>query len=246
LTSPLIGITTSRIRTRYGFTQIAVTEAYVQSVSAAGGTPLLIPLGLPGEAYPELLNHFDGIIFTGGGDVQPERYGSQPNSLVGEVDPDRDRVEVNLLQDSLKTGKPFLGICRGLQLINVAMGGSLYEDLQTQRPQTQRHQYFPEKPRSYLAHIVQIESESRLAGILGKAQTEVNSMHHQGIRQLASGLWASAYAPDGVIEAFELPDHPFGLAVQWHPEWLQDHTSMLALFQALAQAARRTRGQTHS
>ena len=245
MSSPLIGITTGRIYNRYGFSQIAVTEAYIQAVSNSGATPLLIPLGLPEAAYPGLLDHLDGILFTGGGDVQPERYGGQSHPLVKEVDPDRDRVEISLLQDSLESSKPFLGICRGLQLINVAMGGSLYEDLQAQRPRTQRHQFFPEKPRSFPAHRVQIESESRLAGVLGTSQAEVNSLHHQGIRQLAAGLSASAYAPDGLIEAFELPDYPFGLAVQWHPEWMQDNEPMQALFQAFTQATLQARGNSH-
>jgi putative glutamine amidotransferase len=245
LSSPLIGITTSRVYNRYGFSQIAVTEAYVKAVSRAGGTPLLIPLGLPDAAYPTLLEHLDGILFTGGGDVQPERYGGQPHPLVSEIDPDRDRVEISLLKDCLTGNKPFLGICRGLQLINVAMGGSLYEDLQMQHPLAQRHQFFPEKPRTFPAHGVQIEPESRLAGILGSTQTEVNSLHHQGVRQLAAGLLASAHAPDGVIEAFELPDYPFGLAVQWHPEWMQDRESMRALFQAFNQAALQARRDSH-
>lgn len=249
MSSPLIGITTSRIYNRYGFSQIAVTEAYVKAVSRTGATPLLIPLGLPDEAYPDILEHVDGILFTGGGDVQPERYGSQPHPLVSEMDPDRDRVEISLLQDSLQSQKPFLGICRGLQLINVAMGGSLYEDLQVQYPQAQRHQFFPEKPRSYAAHSVQIKTQSRLAEILGTAQAEVNSLHHQGIRHLAAGLLASAYAPDGLIEAFELPDYPFGLAVQWHPEWMEEGGSMQALFQAFSQAALQAglqaRGNSH-
>jgi putative glutamine amidotransferase len=245
LTAPLIGITTSRIYHRYGFSQIAVTEAYVKAVSRTGATPLLIPLGLPDAAYPALLEHLDGILFTGGGDVQPERYGGQPHPLVNEMDPDRDRVEISLLQDSLHNRKPFLGICRGLQLINVAMGGSLYEDLQEQYPQAYRHQYFPEKARSFPAHEVQIEPESQLAGILGATQTDVNSLHHQGIRQLAAGLSASAHAPDGVIEAFELPDYPFGLAVQWHPEWMQESGPMQALFNAFCQAALQARGNSH-
>ena len=245
MSSPLIGITTSRIYNRYGFYQIGITEAYIKAVSRAGATPLLIPLGLPDEAYLALLEHLDGVLFTGGGDVQPERYGAEPNTLVRETDPDRDRVEISLLQDCLPGRKPFLGICRGLQLINVAMGGSLYEDLQVQYPGAQRHQYFPEKPRSYPAHRVQINSESHLASVLGTTQTEVNSLHHQGIRQLAESLSASAYAPDGLIEAFELPDYPFGLAVQWHPEWMEEHEAMQALFQAFVKAALRARRNSH-
>ena len=132
MSSPLIGITTSRIYNRYGFSQIGITEAYIKAVSRTGATPLLIPLGLPDEAYLALLEHLDGVLFTGGGDVQPERYGGQQHPLVREMDPDRDRVEISLVKDCLPARKPFLGICRGLQLINVAMGGSLYEDLKAE------------------------------------------------------------------------------------------------------------------
>jgi putative glutamine amidotransferase len=244
LSSALIGITTTRVYNRYGFSQLGVTEAYVKSVSRAGATPLLIPLGLPETAYSVMLDHLDGILFTGGGDVQPERYGGQEHPLVNEMDPDRDRVEISLLHNSLQNNLPFLGICRGLQVINVALGGSLYEDLLSQYPQAQRHQFFPEKSRSYSAHRIEIAAESRLASVLGTRETKVNSLHHQGIRQLAAGLLASAYAPDGVIEAFELPDYPFGLAVQWHPEWMQDHEPMRALFKAFAEAALQRRGNS--
>lgn len=242
MSAPLIGITTSRITSRSGLTMLAVTEAYVQAVIHGGGNPVLIPLGLSEDALREMLKRLDGVLFSGGGDVHPARYGSQPHPLVDEVDTDRDRVEIQLMQDILTTKKPFLGICRGLQVINVALGGSLYEDILDQRPGSLRHQYSPDWPRNYLAHPVQVDESSRLAGILGTTTAQVNSLHHQGIYQVAPGLRSTATAPDGVIEAFELPGYSFGLAVQWHPEWLPDDPAMQALFRAFVEAAERQKG----
>ena len=234
---PLIGLTTYRFKNQYGAAQLAINEAYTAALSSAGAIPVLIPLGLPDEALTALLERLDGVLFTGGGDVHPERYGSQPHPLVDGVDSDRDRVEIHLLEQTVNAGLPFLGICRGLQVINVALGGTLYEDILDQRPNALRHQWFPEMARDHLAHPVQIESDSRLAAILDHADVRVNSLHHQGILRLADGLKATAHAPDGVIEAFELKDHPFGLAVQWHPEALQAHAPMRQIFRQFVLAA---------
>ena len=127
--------------------------------------------------------------------------------------------------------------CNFFVAINVGMGGSLYEDILDQRPGALRHQYFPDWPRNHLAHTVQVEEQSRLAQILETTNIQVNSLHHQGVKELAPGLKPTAFAPDGIVEAFELPGHPFGLAVQWHPEWLQEHLPMQALFRSFVQAA---------
>jgi putative glutamine amidotransferase len=132
---------------------------------------------------------------------------------------------------------PVFGICRGLQVINVALGGTLYEDLDDQFPNALKHDYYDDQPRDYLAHTIRVETDSRLARILGSSSTEVNSLHHQGIRRLAPSLRASAFAPDGLIEATELLEYPFGLAVQWHPECLQAYAPMRHLFQAFVDAA---------
>jgi putative glutamine amidotransferase len=237
LTSPLIGITTYRILSRYGYPVIGVTEAYNQALSRAGAHPVLVPLGLPDDSLQGLLARLDGILFSGGGDVHPQRYGAQPHPLVDSVDEDRDRVEITLIQEVMARGIPFLGICRGLQVINVALGGSLYEDLLDQHPNALKHDRFPGEARDFLAHPVTINRDSQLLDILGSAEIEVNSLHHQGIRRLSPKLRATAHAPDGVIEAVEAPAHPFGLAVQWHPEWLQAHLAMRALFEKFVQAA---------
>ncbi|OGO37474.1 MAG: hypothetical protein A2W35_14130 [Chloroflexi bacterium RBG_16_57_11] len=235
--APLIGLTSYRHLNTYGLPLNSITEAYARAVTSAGAIPVMIPLGLAEETLDALLVRLDGILFTGGGDVHPERYGSQAHPLVDDVDVDRDRVEVHLLHRTLEQGLPFLGICRGLQVINVALGGTLFEDILDQRPNSLKHQYYPNWPRNYLAHSVQVKQNSQLWAMLGSSSVQVNSLHHQGIRDLAAPLQATAFAPDGVIEAFELVEHPFGMAVQWHPEWLQEHPSMQSIFRAFVQAA---------
>jgi putative glutamine amidotransferase len=231
----LIGITSFKTQNIYGYPMNAVMSAYIQAVARAGGLPLLIPLGLEEAAYQALFARLDGILFTGGGDIQPDLYGGQEHSKVGDVDADRDRVELWLAKQVVEQDKPFLGICRGFQVLNVALGGSLYEDILDQKEGALKHDYYPDLPRNLLAHGVEIAEGSRLANILGLTSTQVNSLHHQGVRQLASRLSATAHAPDGMLEAYELPAHRFGLAVQWHPEWLQEHEPMRKLFSAFVE-----------
>lgn len=203
----------------------------------AGAVPVSIPLGLPNETLLHLLSRLDGVLFSGGGDIDPARYGSAHHPQVNYVDNDRDRVEVSLVDQALERGLPILGICRGLQVINVALGGTLYEDLGEQLPGSIQHNNFKGRPRDHLAHTVEVEPGSALSTVMGSTSEQVNSLHHQGIRQLAGSLHPSAWAPDGVIEAVELPAYPFLLAVQWHPEWLQAYPPMRALFKAFIDAA---------
>ena len=238
MTTAWIGITTSRGHSDAGYPIFTLPEAYVDALQQAGAAPVMIPLGLPEEQLSGLLSRVDGVLFSGGGDVHPERYGSAPHPLVDFVDEDRDRVEVLLVNHALQQSLPILGICRGLQLINVALGGTLYEDLGDQLPGSIHHDYSEEHKRDYLAHPVRLEPGSLLAEVLGCSSIQVNSLHHQGIRQLAAGLRTSASAPDGVVEGVELPGYPFGLAVQWHPEWLLAYPPMRRLFNAFVDAAR--------
>jgi len=237
MTLPLIGLTASRTPHQVVNTIISVTEAYVQAVSRAGGAPVLIPLGLSEQALVEIVAQLDGILFTGGGDVEPGRYGAENHPKLGEVDADRDRLEIFLYQETTRRGLPFLGICRGIQVINVAMGGTLYVDIADQRPGAIKHDYSPDYPRNYPAHPVEVVTDSRLAGILGSTSIEVNSLHHQGVEHLAAAFRATGHSPDGLVEALELPDYPFGLAVQWHPEWLPEVEAMQNLFRAFVIAA---------
>jgi putative glutamine amidotransferase len=234
---PLIGVTTGRVYNRQGLPAISILEAYIQAVIQGGGVPLMIPLGLPDEIYPEILSRLDGVLFTGGGDIHPELFGGKTHPKISQVDSDRDRVELRLFAEVTRSRRPFLGICRGLQLINVAMGGSLYTHISDQHADALEHSITPDWPRTHLAHAVNVDETSRLAQILGHSTVEVNSLHHQGVQDLGSGLKPVAYAPDGIIEAVELPDYPFGLAVQWHPEWLLEHAPMRQLFHAFVEAA---------
>ncbi len=238
MTKPLIGLTTSRLAHKEGFSMLAVTEAYTEAIAEAGGAPVLIPLGLDDETLQAILPRLDGILFTGGGDIHPDAYGGTSHPKVYGVDQDRDRIELELVQDLSQNETPFLGICRGFQVIVVALGGSLYEDILDQHPGARKHDYFPDWPRDHLAHTVQIDQDSQLAKILGSTQVEVNSLHHQGARKVPPVLRETAHAPDGTVEAVELTGHVFGMAVQWHPEWLRMHAPMRSLFQAFVEAAR--------
>lgn len=232
---PLIGLTSSRMPNPSGRPAFGVNLPYTRSIAQAGGLPVLIPINLSMDNLDVLLPRLDGILFTGGDDIDPQEYGAQPHAKVEGIDVERDQLELHLVQAVIRAGKPYLGICRGCQVINVALGGSLYADLTEQYPGAIQHDQHG-LPRDTLAHGIDINPDSLLAQILQGATTRVNSLHHQGVRKLAQLLRASAFAPDGLVEAFELPNHPFGVAVQWHPEELPKHAAMRRLFQAFVHA----------
>lgn len=237
MTYPVIGVTTMRRENQVGMRLSSLAEAYVEALIQAETCPLLIPNLLPEAALDNLLSRLDGVLFTGGGDIETSYYQEADHPKVSGVEADRDRLELLILERVVNDGKPFLGICRGLQLINVGLEGTLYADIGDQVPGAAKHDYYLDWDRDYLAHTVEVESETRLAGILGEGMVEVNSLHHQAIRELAPDLVTTGYSPDGIVEAVEMPDHPYGIAVQWHPEWLTAHSQMRALFTAFADAA---------
>jgi putative glutamine amidotransferase len=237
VTYPVIGVTTMRRENPAGMTLTSLAEAYVRALTQAGGIPVLIPTDLDEFAVDELFSRLDGVLFSGGGDVDIQFYDAINHLTVSGVDIERDRLEIHLLRKLIAEGKPFLGICRGLQLINVGLGGSLYTNIADQVSGASKHDYYPGWERDHLAHSVEMVLGTRLAGILGESVLEVNSFHHQGVHQLAPDLIATSHSEDGLVEAVELPGHPFGLAVQWHPEWLTAHAPMCALFQAFVDAA---------
>jgi putative glutamine amidotransferase len=235
--APLIGITTGRDRDAAGETWIQVTQAYVQAILRAGGSPILLPVGLDGERLAQVSALLDGVLLTGGDDIDPALFNGELHPRVAGVDAGRDDLEIWLARWAVAESVPFLGICRGCQVVNVALGGSLFTDIPDQVPAAERHHHLKGEPRSRLAHAVQVEPGTRLSAILGQADLPANSSHHQSAKDVPSGLRISARAADGIIEALELPDHPFGLTVQWHPEWLPDAPAHQAIFTAFIRAA---------
>jgi putative glutamine amidotransferase len=235
---PLIGITTYSGTDDYGHATNYQLSVYLQALTKAGALAVMVPLTSPDEDLALLAQRLDGILFSGGGDIATERFDGEPHSKVYKVDPERDRVEFGLLNNAIRQKTPLFGICRGLQVVNVGLGGGLYTHLPDQFGDRIPHPQPGELDRSRKVHLVRVEPGTRLAGIIGEGALMVNSIHHQGIKDLAPGLVASACAEDGLVEAVELADHPFGIAVQWHPEWLVDDEKAIALFDAFVKAAR--------
>ncbi len=216
--------------------QLRLNAPYQQAVEAAGGVPVL--LGASPDLAGELLSRLDGLLFTGGADLDPALYGRDPAAGLGGVSPKRDAFEIALVREAYRAGVPTLGICRGCQLLAAAGGGTLFQDLPSERPGSLKH--FQESPRSHRSHAVDLVTGTYLADLIGQRQIKVNSFHHQAVHTLPEGTVLAATAPDGVVEAFEDPRHPHWLAVQWHPEGLwRDDPAALALFRSLVEAAKK-------
>jgi putative glutamine amidotransferase len=238
MSTPIIGLTTSNGENKYGHPIVALMRQYIIAIREAGGVPVLIPSGIDIELIKSLIERVDGILFTGGGDIAIDRFDGEPHLRVEGVDADRDTVEIALVQALAESGKPFFGICRGFQIINVAMGGTLYTHIEDQLPDAIKHDYDSGSQRQFLAHKIRLQKSSSLEDILIESEIAVNSLHHQGAKDLAPTLKQTAFAPDGLVEGLELMGHPFALAVQWHPEWLLDQPVSRRLFRAFVEAAR--------
>jgi putative glutamine amidotransferase len=215
-----------------------LNNAYFRAVADAGGIPVLLPPHLEGRALDALWSRLDGILLTGGGDVDPARFGEDPHPTVVDVSDARDRLEIEVTERAVHDRRPLLAICRGVQILNVALGGSLYQDIASDIGSTIAHSQTA--PRDQPTHPVKVMGEgTRLGATLGAPEVEVNSMHHQAIKRLGRGLREVAWAPDGIIEGVEIPDAGglvFG--VQWHPEELTAHDPAARnLFRTLVTAA---------
>jgi len=239
---PVIGITTRprAITSAAGDSHAHTLErTYFDSVLRAGGLPVLLG-PIPPHAVAGLLDRVDGLIFTGGGDIEPHRYGGVPIDSMYDMNTDRDAFEIELAHEAARRHFPTLAICRGLQVLNVAFGGTLIEDIPSEVGTAHR----ADGPRVYDGHQhVRLATGSRVAEVVGSNELMVNSIHHQSVRDLAPGFVAVGWADDGVIEAVEHEDPAWPmLAVQWHPEYLNDVHDMpsLALFDALVAAAARS------
>lgn len=236
MTKPLIGITTYNAKNKFERDIAAVQHTYIRAVAQGGGIPVLIPAILEDEDRLELYSHLQGILFSGGGDIAIKYFDGEDHPKISDVDEHRDATELSLLRRSVEDGKPFLAICRGVQVMNVALGGTLYTHIPDQFDTTLRHD---QREFTTIAHPVNIDEDSRMAEIFGETLLQVNSLHHQGLKEVASSLKVVGHAPDGMIEAVELPDHPYGVGVQWHPEWLTNQPVMRRLFKSFVDASQK-------
>jgi putative glutamine amidotransferase len=236
--TPVVGIPCySGERAESGRLFYGNNQAYVRALIASGLAPLLIP-PMDAAALEAVCERLDGLLLSGGEDVDPALYGEERLAACGPSDLERDTMELALTRMALERDLPTLGICRGIQTLNVARGGTLYQDLGTQAPETHPHA-MGHIGRSAITHEVVVERDSRLGEILGVERLGVNSLHHQAVREPGAGARVVALADDGVIEGMELPDYRFVLAVQYHPEELFETDELSRkLFAAFARACR--------
>lgn len=194
-------------------------QRYCAAVESAGGISLVLPVTASRAVIDKTLRHLDGLVISGGDfDIHPRYYGEEPLDVVGNIKEERTEFELELITLALKRSLPLLGICGGAQAINVALGGSLYQDIPSQVPGAGQHQNGEQK--EFGGHPIRVHAGTRLRQILGREALEVNTTHHQAVKELGKGLVANATAEDGLIEGIEGLDHPFLLGVQWHPEVL--------------------------
>jgi putative glutamine amidotransferase len=242
-TLPLIGIPCRHdISSNYPQNPInAQSEAYMSALAEAGGLPFLIPLNLETSALRRLYDLADGILLTGGGDITPSLFQQAPHPSLSDVQPDRDELEMTLSRWAVADGKPLLGICRGIQVMAIAAGGTLCQDLPSEMPEATLHYYgyLDDERIAYdkLIHEVELTSSCRLAHVLRTRQLWVNSLHHQAVRSVPEPVQIVGRSSDGVVEVIELPGHPFFIGLQWHPEVLvAEHESARQIFRAFVEA----------
>jgi len=234
MSKPIIGVGSDVFKQQGERDRAFVFTTYVESLRAAGAVPVLIPP--QPENAADILESLDGLLLAGGDDCDPAAYGEERHSTVEPMDPRRQANDVTLARLARERGIPTLGICLGVQVMNVAAGGSLIQDIATAVDTDIDH---ASEPSDRHRHDVLVEKGTHLAGILGAREFNVNSSHHQAIRNVGDGLRVTAHAPDGIIEGLEDPAHPFYLGVQWHPEDMPSEESAKTLFGAFVEAARK-------
>lgn len=233
---PLIGLTPAHDMESG---DVKARPTYMRALKAAGAIPVVMPLDASEEDLKQLSKDLDGFLFTGGPDVHPFLFGEETQAHCGNVSPARDQMEISLLPMIMELQKPILGICRGIQILNIALGGNIWQDIPSQV--TRDFPLAHSQPFSYdmPCHTVVLTEGSLLARISESSSIKVNSMHHQAVKDLAPGLIASAYSTDYLIEALEMPDYPFFIGVQWHPEYLwEKNKEAFRLFQTFVKACK--------
>lgn len=238
---PLIGITSEEVFNRVNpwvANMYGQKRTYSDAIIAAGGIPVVIPF-MPEDELKNLYGRLDGIVFAGGSDINPQLYNEEPHPLTVDISNERDRVETTLLSWALADNKPLLAICRGFQLLNVQLGGSLYQDIPSELIDASNHELSTHnKDSTHIAHQLQVAPQSRLAAITNATVMKANTHHHQAIKKLANDLRASAWSEDGIVEAVEHPAKLFVLGVQCHPESLyKNDEKWAAVFKTFIQAS---------
>ena len=233
---PLIGLTVNEM-SRNGNPGIFLGKDYTDGVLAAGGLPVVLPFSTNQNEIRDWADRLDGLLLTGGEDIAPALYGEEPRQGLGEISPVRDYFEAKLLVYMIEQNKPVFAICRGIQVLNAVMGGTLFQDLPREWPSSLQHSQ--KAPRDHSAHVVKISKGTKLNQIVGPDDLQTNTFHHQAVKQIAPGLAPSAHSRDGLIEAIEDPLRTFVIGVQWHPENLwQLSDRHFKLFTAFVEAAK--------
>jgi putative glutamine amidotransferase len=240
---PIIGITCGSdvsVSSTGGrvYRQNSVGFDYISAIEHAGGTPIVLPIVENQECISSFMDIMDGLLLSGGGDIDPSFFNEEPIPELGNIDPDRDRVEMLLSKAALEQDLPVLAICRGIQVLNVAAGGTLYQDISQHSKEILKHRQ--SAPGWHASHTIQIEPGSLMYDMFGKPTGRVNSFHHQAVRVSADGFYISARSIDGIIEAIESKEHRFMLGVQFHPEMMfQHHPEAANIFAAFVKACKR-------
>lgn len=235
---PIIGLTSHSISTTIadslGTNKLCLNEDYIRSVELGGGIPIILPAIHELSGVARYVTLIDGLLLTGGDDVDPLLYGEEPSPKLMATKPERDRFELAIIREALKQSKPIFGICRGLQILNVALGGSLFQDIPSEAPgKLLLHRQLSKE--SVATHSVDLLPGSKLGRILQEKSVATNSFHHQAIKKLAPGLTATAFSRDGIIEGIEMAGNLFVAGVQWHPECMvSSDPKMLRLFTAFS------------
>lgn len=233
---PIIAVTMN-YESHNSIGSMQIGESNTNAIIDHGGIPILLPVHTDSAFINAILDHVDGVYFTGGVDISPLAYGEDPLKDLGSLSMERDCFEIALYQESIKRHLPILGVCRGHQLINVAAGGSLYQDIYWQKPTD--HLHLQSMPGKNKFHNVTVVEDTRLHQLFGQTKIQTNSFHHQAVKDLASGFIASAFASDGMIEAIEYVGDLFILGIQWHPELMyRHHNEFPAIYEAFITAAR--------
>jgi putative glutamine amidotransferase len=233
-TRPLIGITPGYAADR---DRLYTARGYVEGVNSAGGFAVLLPLLIEPEMFDEVLDRFDGFLLSGGADIDARYYGEENLKSNGEISPYRDQYEIKLAGAAVECGKSVLAICRGIQVLNAALGGTLYQDIHTQIKDRALLKHWQEAPDWYPVHDVRLEKDTLLESCFRAECVNVNSFHHQAVKDVGKGLKVTAASSDGIIEALEHESSRFIVGVQWHPELMwKENREFLKLFKAFVGA----------